>query len=157
MTKSEPFLAGVVTLMLLTELRPRAFSPLSSSPRDSVDCRVKPLRLGALRQQTTLSFAMQLCSAVPRPPNLLQTLNQMQAARGVHDTRDLARLERKCGVLKLLLHVAAAEIPQITPLACAAAVGLGDCQVAEGNFAALDAILVSFDDLLCVVFAASDI
>lgn len=81
----------------------------------------------------------------------------MQATGRVHHTRDVAGLERECGVLKLLLHVAPAEIPQVTPLTCAAAVGLSDCEVAEGDVAALDALLVGLDDLLCFFFAAGDI
>ena len=81
----------------------------------------------------------------------------MQTTGRVHYTRDVTGLERKCGVLKLLLHVATAEVSQITPLACAAAIGLGDCEVTKGDLAALDAVLVCLDDLLCVVFAASDV
>lgn len=81
----------------------------------------------------------------------------MQSAGRVHHTRDVARLECERGVLKLLLHVATAEITQIAPLTRAAAIGLGNCEVAEGDLAALDALLVSLDDLLCFVFAAGDV
>lgn len=81
----------------------------------------------------------------------------MQATGRVHHARDVAGLERERGVLELLLHVAAAEIPQVAPLTCAAAVGLGDCEIAEGDLAALDAFLVGFNDLLCVIFAPGDI
>lgn len=81
----------------------------------------------------------------------------MQATGRVHNTRDITGLEGECGVLKFLLHVATAEITQVAPLTCAAAVGLGDCEVAQGDVAALDALLVGLDDLLCVFFAAGDI
>lgn len=81
----------------------------------------------------------------------------MQATGCVHYTRDVTRLERESGVLELLLHVATAEIPEVAPLTCAAAIGLGNCEVAEGDLAALDALLVSLDDLLCFFFAASDV
>lgn len=81
----------------------------------------------------------------------------MQATRRVHHTRDVTRLERERGVLELLLHVSTAEIPQVAPLTRAATVGLGDCEVAEGDLAALDALLVSLDNLLCFFFAAGDI
>lgn len=105
-----------------------------------------------------LFFAMQFWPPpVLDPYYLLQALDQVQATGRVYHTRDVAGLERKGGVLELLLHVAAAEIPQVTPLTCAAAVGLGNCEVAEGDLAALDALLVGLDDLLCVVFAAGDI
>lgn len=88
---------------------------------------------------------------------LLQAFNQVQATGRVHHTRDVTGLERECGVLELLLHISTAEIPQVAPLTCAAAVGLGDREVAEGDLAALDALLVGLDNLLCFFFAASDI
>lgn len=81
----------------------------------------------------------------------------MQAARRIHHARDLARLQGKCGLLELALHVAPAEVTQVTPLAGAAAVRLGDGQVAERDLAAPDALLVGLDDGVGLVLVASDV
>lgn len=104
-------------------------------------------------------FAMLFWLRRPLDPTiyLLEALNQVQATGRVHHTRDVTRLECECGVLELLLHVAASEITQIAPLTCAAAIGLGNCEVAEGDLAALDALLMGLDDLLCFFFAAGDV
>ena len=106
-----------------------------------------------------LFSAMRSGPADPSPLKsiLLQALDQVQPTGRVHHTRDVTGLERERGVLKLLLHVATAEISQVAPLARAAAVGLGDCEVAERDLPALDALLVRLDDLLCVFLAAGDI
>jgi hypothetical protein len=147
--------------MLLMELRPRGYPSvlLAQVSVDFLKTQVKPLRLSVLHPPMALFFAMLFwpCPVLDPMKYLLQALNQMQATGRVHYARDVTGLECKCGVLELLLHVAAAEIPQVTPLTSAAAIGLGNCEVAEGDLAALDALLVSLDDLLCFVFAASDV
>lgn len=81
----------------------------------------------------------------------------MQSTRRLDNSRDLAGLQRKGGLLKLLLHVAFAEISQVSLLVGAAAVGLGVSQVAEGDLAALDALLVALDDAPGLVLAAGDV
>lgn len=83
-------------------------------------------------------------------------LNQMQAARGVHDARDAAGLQGEGGLLELLLHITLAEVAEVAALPGAAAVGLGDGKVLQGGLAALDALLVALDDLPCVVLGARD-
>lgn len=101
--------------------------------------------------------AISLQNFVTTTKCLLQTLNQMQPARRIDHTRDLTRLQGKGSLLKLLLHVTLAEVTQVAPLTGTAAVGLGDGQVAKGDFAALDALLVALDDLLSLVLATGDV
>ena len=81
-------------------------------------------------------------------------LDEMQPAGGLHDAADLAGLEAERGVLELLLHVALAKVAEVAALAGAAAVGLGEGQLAEGDFAGLDLGLVGLDDLEGLVFGA---
>jgi hypothetical protein len=45
---------------------------------------------------------------------------------------------------------------QVTLLASTAAVGLGDCKVTEGDLSGLDSLLVSLEDLNCLLFCASN-
>lgn len=80
----------------------------------------------------------------------------MQAALSLDYAAHLSRLERKGGVLKLLLHVALAKVSQVAPLARAAAVALGQGELAEADVAALDAGLVGLDDVAGVVLGAGD-
>jgi hypothetical protein len=89
---------------------------------------------------------------LPYKPALLQPLDKVQPARRVDDAADLAGLQRKGGVLKLLLHVAAAKVAEVAPLARAAAVRLGLGQVAQARPAAPDRLLVALDDLAGVLF-----
>ena len=81
----------------------------------------------------------------------------MQPARRVYYATNLAGLQRKGGLLELLLHVPPAEVPEIAALPGAAAVGFGDGKVAEGDAPALDALLVPLDDLPGVVLASGDV
>jgi hypothetical protein len=81
----------------------------------------------------------------------------MQPARRIHHTRNLTRLQRERRLLKLLLHVPAAEIAQVAVLARATAVRLGHGQLAELDLAALDARLVVLDDAARLVLGARDL
>lgn len=81
----------------------------------------------------------------------------MQPTRRVHHPGYLARLQRKGRLLKRLLHVAVAKDSEVTTLPGTAAIGLGHGQLAQGDLAALDTLLVSLDDLAGVVFGAGDL
>ena len=74
-------------------------------------------------------------------------LDEMQPAGRLDDAADLAGLETERGLLELPLHVALAKIAQVAALAGAAAVGLGEGQLAEGDVARLDLGLVRLEDL----------
>lgn len=98
-------------------------------------------------------------SRVPVPaPNGMSVadspLNQMQSTGRVHDARDAAGLQRKGSFLELLLHVPLAKVAQVAALPGTAAVGLGDGQLLQGGVAALDALLVVFDDSLGLALGA---
>lgn len=67
----------------------------------------------------------------------------MQSTSRVHNAADLAGLQRKSGILKLLLHVAASKVAEVAPLPSRGAVGLGQGQLSEGNGAGLDALFES--------------
>lgn len=80
----------------------------------------------------------------------------MQPTRSIYYARDATRLQGKGSVLKLALHVALAKVPQIAALAGTATVRLGDGEVLQGRLAAVDALLVVLDNLLCVFLRARD-
>ena len=88
---------------------------------------------------------------------IYKPLNQVETARRVDDARDLARLQGEGGVLKLLLHVTPSKVSQVAPLTRAAAVGLGQGQLAQGDLALLDALLVGLDDGVGLALAACDL
>lgn len=83
-------------------------------------------------------------------------LNQVQAARRLHDAADVTRVQTKGSFFKLPLHVTLAEVAQVTPLTGTAAVGLGQGQLAERGGTGLDLGLVSLDDLECVLLGAGN-
>lgn len=84
-------------------------------------------------------------------------LDQVQSALRLDDAAHLSRLQRKGGLLKLLLHVSLAKVAQVASLAGTAAVALGQGEFAEVDIAALDAGLVGLDDLAGIVLGASDL
>lgn len=81
----------------------------------------------------------------------------MQAARRVHHRRNLPGLERKGGILKLLLHIALAEVAQVPLLAGAGAVRFDLGELAERRLAVLDFLFVLLDQGQCLVFCAGDL
>jgi hypothetical protein len=83
--------------------------------------------------------------------------NKMQPTGRLDNATHLAGLERKCSLLKLLLHVSLAKVPKIPPLAGAAAVALGHGQLTQGSLAALDAGLVLLDNDHGVILAAGNL
>lgn len=81
----------------------------------------------------------------------------MQTTCGIHYARHLTRLEGKGGLLECLLHVALAKVAEVSLLAGAAAVGLGDGQLTQAHLAARDTGLVALDDLAGVFLGAGDL
>ncbi len=84
-------------------------------------------------------------------------LNEMQTRSGDNHVTDLSGLERKAGLLKLLLHVALSEEAQIAHLVRAAAVRLGSGQLTERLLPALDDTLMAPNYLEGLVFRARDL
>lgn len=84
-------------------------------------------------------------------------LNQVQPTRRLDHAAHLPRLERKSRILKLLLHITLAKVPEITALAGRRAVALGEGQLPEGNGARLDLLLVGEDDLHGLILGARDL
>lgn len=83
--------------------------------------------------------------------------NQVQPTRRLDDAANLARVEAESSILELLLHVALAEVTQVAPLTGAAAVGLGQGELAKGGLTRLDLLLVGLDDVQGVLLAAGDL
>lgn len=81
----------------------------------------------------------------------------MQPTCGVNYRRDLAGLECKSSILKLLLHITPSEITQVSPLASTAAVRFGKGELAKSDIVSLDAILVAFDDAQGLVLGARNL
>lgn len=84
-------------------------------------------------------------------------LNQMQSTRCVDNSRNFTWPQSKSGLLKGSLHITLSKISQVSALSGAAAVGLGDGQVAKRGLAALDTRLVALDNLAGFVFGSSDL
>lgn len=70
----------------------------------------------------------------------------MQSASRLYHVAHLTGLQCKSSILKLLLHIAPAEVSQIAALSGRRAVGLRQRQLAQGD-AALDLLLMLLDDL----------
>ena len=83
-------------------------------------------------------------------------LDQVQTTSSLHNTAHLARLEAKGGILKLLLHVSLAKVAEVASLARRGAIRLGEGELAEGDAARLDLVLVGLDDLVGVLLGAGD-
>lgn len=83
--------------------------------------------------------------------------DQVQPARRVNHPRDLAGLERKGCVLKLLLHVSPPKVAKVATLPGAAAVGLGQSQLAQRDLSSVNPRLVVADNLLCFALGARDL
>ncbi len=81
----------------------------------------------------------------------------MQTAGRVHNSAELARPQGKGGLLELLLHVASAEVAQVTSLTGAAAVRLALGQLAQRDVALLDTFLVALDDGSRLVLGTRDL
>ena len=81
----------------------------------------------------------------------------MQPACRVHHARDLAHLERKRSILKLLLHVSPPEVAEVATLPSAAAVRLGQRELAQRDLSSVNLPLVFPNDLLCVGLGAGDL
>lgn len=81
----------------------------------------------------------------------------MQTTGRLHDARHFSGLERKCSLLKGLLHVSFSKVAQVTALASTAAVGLGDSQLGQCLLLRLDDLLVVYlDDLSGLGLGAGD-
>lgn len=104
--------------------------------------------IGGLGALATLEWGWDVRDGVP--------LNQMQTAGRLDDAAHLAGLQAEGGVLKLLLHVALAKVAQIAALAGRGAVGLGQGELAQGDGARLDLLLVAAEDLEGLILGARD-
>jgi hypothetical protein len=81
----------------------------------------------------------------------------MQAAGRLNDATNLAGVEGKSGILKLLLHVATAKVAEVAALPGAGAVALRKSELSERGGARLDALLVAADDGGGVVLGAGNV
>jgi len=70
---------------------------------------------------------------------------------------DLARLQSKCSVFKLLLHVALGKETEIASLPRAAAIALSGSEITKAGCAASDSGFVAEDDGHGIILGASDL
>lgn len=85
----------------------------------------------------------------------------MQPRRGLDNMTDLTRLQVESSIFKLLLHIALAEVAQISHLACTAAIRLTHSKISQGGLSAADSLLVGQNDghslILCTSYVGLQI